>query len=139
MAHDITKHKNMLHYTIYYQIRGMETKEELMTGVKEWVQTDNEIAKLRAHMKVLNERKKTLTTQLLDVMKTNEIDCFDIKGGSINYKKNNVKKPLSAKTLFSSLTKFYENDPDTAEQIGRFILDDRETQVKESIKRRIDK
>lgn len=117
----------------------METKEELMNGVKEWVQTDNEIAKLKAHMKVLNEKKKTLTTQLLDVMKTNDIDCFDIKGGSINYKKNNVKKPISAKTLIGSLTKYYENDPATAEELGKFILNDRETQVKETIKRKVDK
>ena len=65
----------------------METKEELMNGVKDWVQTDNEISKLKAQIKLLNDQKKTLTTQLLDVMKTNEIDCFDIKGGSINYKK----------------------------------------------------
>ena len=117
----------------------METKEQLMNGIKEWVTTDNEIAELKGSIKKLNDKKKQLTTQLVEVMKTNEIDCFDIKGGSISYKKNVVKKPITGKTLINTLLKYYENDADVANEVGKFILDNREEQVKETIKRKIDK
>ena len=66
----------------------METKEELVNGIKEWVQIDNDVNKLRAQIKILNTRKKDLTGTLVNVMKKNEIDCFDIKDGHISYKKN---------------------------------------------------
>lgn len=117
----------------------METKEQLMGGIKDWVNTDNEIAELKGKIKKLNDKKKQLTTQLVEVMKTNEIDCFDIKGGSINYKKNVVKKPITGKTLINTLLKYYENQPDIANDVGKFILENREEQVKETIKRKIDK
>ena len=75
----------------------METKDQLMNGIREWVQTDNALLKLKAETRELNSKKKELTERLVDVMKQNEIDCFDIKGGSISYKKNVVKKPITGK------------------------------------------
>ena len=51
----------------------METKEELVTNVKEWIKIDNEIAKLKAEIKDRNNKKKILTESLMNVMKKNEI------------------------------------------------------------------
>ena len=133
---------------IYYVIDGikvftyyitMETKEELLDGIKEWVKTDNDILKLKSQIRELNGKKKTLTETLVNVMKQNEIDCFDINGGSISYKKNVVKKPISGKTLMTALTQYYKNDPDVAEELTKYIMTNREEQVKETIKRKIDK
>ncbi len=115
----------------------METKEELVNGIKEWVQIDNDVNKLRAQIKILNTRKKDLTGTLVNVMKKNEIDCFDIKDGHISYKKNVVKKPITGKSLFGALAEYYKNDK-TAEELTKFVLDNREEQVKETIKRKID-
>ena len=72
----------------------METKEELIINIKEWVKTDNDIIKLKKDIKELTQKKKALTESLVDVMKKNEIDCFDIKDGVILYKKNTIKKTI---------------------------------------------
>ena len=120
-------------------INKMETKEQLMKGIKEWVQTDNDLIKLKNEVKELNDKKKELTESLVGVMKQNEIDCFDIKGGSISYKKNVVKKPITGKTLMASLAQYYKNEPAVAEELAKYVMNNREEQVKETIKRKIDK
>ena len=72
-------------------------------------------------------------------MKTNSIDCFDITGGALVYKKNKVKKPLSGKTLLTALQNYYKNDVAMAEEIAKHVMDSREEEVKETIRRKIDK
>ncbi len=44
----------------------METKEELVMNVKEWIKIDNEIAKLKADVKERNLKKKQLTDSLMN-------------------------------------------------------------------------
>jgi predicted nucleic acid-binding Zn-ribbon protein len=117
----------------------METKEQLVNNIKEWIKIDNEISQLKNEIKDRNNKKKTLTEGLVTVMKTNQIDCFDINGGALVYKKNTVKKPISAKTLLAALQEYYKNDNKVAEDLTKFVLDNREEQVKESIRRKIDK
>jgi hypothetical protein len=117
----------------------METKEELVMNVKEWIKMDNEILKLKAEVKERNLKKKQLTDSLMNVMKKNEIECFDINGGALIYKKNTIKKPITGKTLLSTLQKYYANDPKMAEDLTKHVLDSREEKVKETIKRKIDK
>jgi hypothetical protein len=72
-------------------------------------------------------------------MKTNKIDCFDINGGALIYKTNKVKKPINGKTLLNALQNYYKTDPKIAEDIAKHVMDSREEQIKETIKRKIDK
>ena len=53
--------------------------------------------------------------------------------------KNKVKKPISSKTLLSALQDYYKNDANIAQEITKHILDNREEQIKETIRRKIDK
>ena len=115
------------------------TKEELVTNIKEWIKIDNEMNKLRLEMKERTNKKKQLTEQLVKVMKGNSIDCFDINGGALVYKQTKVKKPITAKTLLTALQKYYMNDPTSAEEITKHILQNREEQIKETIARKVDK
>jgi predicted nucleic acid-binding Zn-ribbon protein len=117
----------------------METKEELITNIKEWIKIDNEIMQFQKEIKERRIRKKSLTDALMNTMKKNEIDCFDINGGSIVYKKNKVKKPLNGKSLMAALQKYYETKPQQAEEVTKFVMDNREEQIKEVIKRKVDK
>jgi len=117
----------------------METKEQLVNNIKEWIKIDTEIAQLKNDIKDKNNKKKALTTSLVDVMKTNKIDCFDINGGALVYKTNKVKKPINGKLLLSALQNYYKSDPKIAEDITKHVLDSREEQIKETIKRKIDK
>ena len=117
----------------------METKEELVTNIKEWIKIDNEINQLKAEIKERNNNKKLLTTNLVTVMKNNKIDCFDINGGALVYKKSTVKKAINGKTLLEALQNYYKNDVNMAQDLTKHILDSRQEQVKETIKRKIDK
>jgi hypothetical protein len=117
----------------------METKEELVNNIKEWIKIDGEILKLQNEIKERRNKKKNLTESLVNVMKKNEIDCFDINGGSLVYKQSKVKKPINAKSLIATLQTYFASTPAKAEEVTKFILDNREEQIKESIKRKVDK
>lgn len=114
----------------------METKDELVRSIKEWVQIDSEIKALQKEIKDRREKKKELTENLVDVMKTNEIDCFNINDGKLIYSKNKVKSPVNKKHLLSCLVKYFDDDGQTAEEISKFIMDSRETKIKETIRRK---
>jgi hypothetical protein len=115
------------------------TKEQLITNIKEWIQIDNEIAQFKAQIKQRTDKKKLLTGNLVAIMKTNSIDCFDINGGTLVYKKSKVKKPLTGKTLLFALKNYYKDSPEKAEELTKHVMENREEQVKETIKRKIDK
>jgi hypothetical protein len=115
------------------------TKEQLVNNIKDWIKIDTEIAQLKAEIKDRNNKKKLLTTNLVTVMKTNKIDCFDINGGALIYKTSKIKKPINGKTLLAALQNYYKTDPTVAEEITKHVLDSREEQVKETIKRKVDK
>jgi hypothetical protein len=112
----------------------METKEQLVTNIKEWIKIDTEISQLKAEIKDRTNKKKTLTENLVTVMKTNKIDCFDINGGALVYKANKVKKPINGKSLLAALSNYYKSDPKIAEDITKHVMDSREEQIKETIK-----
>jgi len=117
----------------------METKEELVVNIKEWIKLDNEISKLKNEIKERNAKRKALTESLVGVMKKNEIDCFDINGGALVFKTNKVKKALNGKSLLNALKSYYATQPQVAEDLTKHILNSREEQVKETIKRKIEK
>ena len=115
------------------------TKDQLVNNIKEWIKMDGEISQLKAEIKERTNKKKLLTENLVTVMKTNKIDCFDINGGALVYKTSKVKKPINGKSLLAALQKYYKSDAQIAEDITKHVLDSREEQVKETIKRKIDK
>lgn len=117
----------------------METKEQLVSNIKEWIKIDNEISQLKNEIKERTNKKKALTEGLVTVMKSNQIDCFDINGGALVYKQNKVKKSISAKTLLATLQDYYKDDTKTAEELTKYVLDNREEQIKETIRRKVDK
>ena len=117
----------------------MDTKEHLIMNIKEWIKIDSEINQLKTDIKEKNNKKKMLTNDLITVMKSNTIDCFDINGGSLIYIKSVIKKPLNGKSLMAILQNYYKNDPTVAENLTQHILDNREEKIKESIQRKIEK
>jgi hypothetical protein len=117
----------------------METKEQLVNNIKEWIKIDTEISQLKAEIKERNNKKKLITSDLVTVMKSNQIDCFDINGGSLVYKKSVIKKPINGKSLMTILQNYYKNQPLVAEELTKHILDNREEKIKETIRRKIDK
>lgn len=117
----------------------METKEQLIKCVKEWVRIDNELRTLQKEQAIRKTEKKNISKDLMEVMKRNEIDCFDLKDGQLMYTKKNVKKPITKKNLVGILANYYKGDVNRALELNDFIMDNREEVVKESIVRKVGK
>lgn len=117
----------------------MSTKEELINVIRAWVKTDNEIKQHQDALKQKKADKKELTNQLVEIMKTNEIDCFDINNGKIMYTRTKTKQAVSKKLLMTTLTDFFKDDTDTAQQVANHILESRGEKITESIRRKDNK
>ena len=115
----------------------METKEQLVKSIKEWVKIDNEIRALQKEQTQRKNEKKRISKELMEVMRKNQIDCFDIKDGQIMYTKKNVKKPITKKNLLGILSNYCQGDISKATEINNYILDNREEVIKENIVRKI--
>lgn len=111
----------------------LTTKDELVATIKEWLKIDNDIAKLKAELKDKNNKKKQFTQTLVNVMKYNKIDCFDIHDGALVYKKRKSKKTISGKFLLQQLEEYYKDQPELAKDITRHVLDNRVEVIKEDI------
>ena len=115
----------------------MENKEQLIQTIKKWVKIDNEMHVLQRELQNRKNEKKQISSVLIETMRTNEIDCFDIKDGQIVYVKKNVKKPINQKSLLSILSLYFQESPLKANELNEFILNNREEVVKEDIKRKM--
>ena len=114
-------------------------KDELLENVRHWIQLDDDIKEYGKLMKTRRLEKKGITTLLVDTMKQNEIDCFNLAGGNkLVYHQNKVKKCLSKKHLTDALTRYLKNN-DKAKELSEFILNSREEELKDNIKRKTSK
>lgn len=112
-------------------------KEVLIENIKEWIQIDNELKELQKAARERRERKKELTASLVDVMRDNEIDCFDVNDGKLIYTQTKVKETMSKKYLLNTLSNFFKDDPEQALNLSEFILNNRQEKVRENIKRKL--
>lgn len=117
----------------------VSSKDELISNIKEWIKLDNEIAKTKSELKEKQNKQKSLTETLIIVMKNNTIDCFDINGGALVYKKKKTRKTISGKYLLSQLEDYYKDQPELAKEITNKVLENRVEVIKDEIKRTIDK
>jgi hypothetical protein len=114
----------------------MADKALLVDKIKKWLESENKINSLQKELKEIKKHKKQLTTDLTEIMKTKQLECIDVTQGQILYTKNQSKKGINKKYLTETLGKFYE-DPDRAKELCEFILDNRETTVKENIRLKV--
>lgn len=118
----------------------MATKEELVNNIKEWMQIEDEMKVLQKELKERRDKKKLLTATLVDIMKTNEIDCFDMTEGKISYTKSKVKQPVSKKYLMDCLGKYFEENPHVqADDVANFVMENRQVKTTEGIRHKIQK
>lgn len=118
---------------------NMETKEELVNSIREWISLDSDIAKLQSQLKEKRAQKKRNSEQLVTTMKTNNIDCFDINGGAILYKRSVIKKPLTGRTMLPLLETYFAESNVKPEELAKFLMDNRVEKVNETVRRKVDK
>ena len=114
-------------------------KETLLENVKDWISLDDKIKNLGKLLKEARLDKKQITDTLLETMKSNEIDCFDLAGGNkLIYQKTKTKKSLSKKHLLDAIREYTKNEAQ-AKSMSEYILNSREEQIKENIRRKLPK
>jgi len=111
----------------------MNTKDELVRAIKEWLKNDNEIKMLQKEIRARKTKNDAISKILIETMKENEIDRFDMNNGKLLYSRRNVKKPISQKLLLGLLTKYYNNDITIAKELTEFIISNREQRTREMI------
>ena len=103
----------------------LDTKEELIQKIKEWLKIDNDIIRLNKELKDFKKKQKLLTNTLVNVMKINQLDCVDINGGKLVYKKSISKKPINSKMLLNTLKTYFSTNHSTADELNEYILSNR--------------
>lgn len=111
-----------------------QNRDYMVNKIKQWLAVEQKINELSTHIKQYRALKKELNVDLLEIMKTNEIDCFDCQSGKITYTRNNVKKGINKKYLHSILNQYFGENSNKAEDVCNFILENRQVEVKENIK-----
>jgi len=117
----------------------MEAKNKLIDIIRDWVKTDNEMRTLKSELSTRKKGKDALSSQLMNIMKEEEIDSVDINDGRIEYASRKTKKPITKKLLLNILSTYYNGDTSMASEVNNFILSNREEVVKDVIVRKVDK
>jgi hypothetical protein len=110
-------------------------KQPLAENIKKWLECDSKIASLQKELKQLKKIKKECTDGLKTIMKEREIESVNVSNvGQIQYTKNEVKKSINKKYLNEILNQYYSETPQAAKEICDYILENRETQIRENIR-----
>ena len=127
--------------TMQNQNKGgqLETLDQLKQNVREWVKLDNDIRALNKEITNRRNDKKSISKRLIDVMRDNKLDVFELKDGQLMYVKKNKKKPITQKQLLTLLSSYYKEDVSKAEEMRNYLLENREEVVEEVIQRKIAK
>ena len=112
-------------------------KEQLVQVIREWVKNDNEIRTLQREQQKRKLEKKKITLNLIEIMRNNQIDCFDINDGQIMYKKKEIKQPITKTHLMNVLSTFYNGDSERVNELNTFIMENRKIVTKETISRKV--
>ena len=110
----------------------------LIQKIKKWLDYESKISTLQKEIKELKKNRGIVSNDLKTIMKSKDLDCIDVNNGKILYTTTQVKKGINKKYLSDVLNKYF-NDDHRAEEICQFILENRESQVKENIKLKKDK
>ena len=111
----------------------MSDKSILVDKIKRWLELENKITINQRELKELRKQKSQLSIDLSSIMKTKQLECIDVTQGQILYTKKETKKGINKKYLSDILKTYYKND-DRANEICNFILENRESTVKENIR-----
>ena len=116
------------------------SKAELINIIKNWKQLDDELKAIQKEIKERKNKKKNLTEQLVKIMRSNEIDCFDINNGKLLYTQSKQKSSINRAYLLEVMSKYFQNDNSIEiDKVTDFILENRQVKIKEGIRCKLDK
>tara|TARA_Y100000590_G_scaffold179768_1_gene204939 strand:- start:32832 stop:33221 length:390 start_codon:yes stop_codon:yes gene_type:complete len=107
-------------------------KDALQDNIKDYIQLDNEINVLKAHIKDKSAKRKEISSKIMESMEKIDIDHINVKEGRLVYKVTNGFKTISKKTITNSLKKIF-NDDEKFQEALKTILSTREEKETKSI------
>jgi hypothetical protein len=108
-------------------------KQQLKIHIKEWVKMDDEISQYKQKIRELNVQKKKISEQLLQTMKDQEIDAFDLNNdGRLVRQVRKTKSPLTKKYITTTLVNYFKDD-EKAKEASTFLLESRILKTNEFI------
>jgi septal ring factor EnvC (AmiA/AmiB activator) len=103
-----------------------DTKQILISSIKEWIVINSNIVSLQKQLKELKDKQKNISGVLIKIMETNEIDRVDINNGKLLYKKTKVKTPINKDYLTKMLDNYFKDNPEVdSNHICEFLLENR--------------
>tara|TARA_B100000029_G_scaffold57981_1_gene52344 strand:- start:105 stop:452 length:348 start_codon:yes stop_codon:yes gene_type:complete len=112
----------------------MNEQDKLIQNVKKWVELENNISSLQKVIKQKKKEKKNVSNILVEIMRMNEIDCFNMNDKKLIYTRKTIKKPLSKKHLITSLITYFGGKKEDATTLSSFILNSRDDKIIENIR-----
>lgn len=113
------------------------SKEQVKDYLRQWIRVENEIGTLTLEIKKRKIIHSQLSSSLMEVMRKNEIDCFDITNGKIIYSKTKSRPPLNKNQLKSALLTYYKDDTEKARSLNEFLVSSRIEKIKEAIRMKL--
>lgn len=109
-------------------------KEKLITLIKEWMVNDKELKQLQAAIKERRDKKKLLTSVLVNEMNKSNVDEYKTQNGKLIKTSQKNKKPITKSYLATCLEKIFKSNPEEGKKVFQYIDENREISIKENIK-----
>lgn len=102
--------------------------------VKEWIEIDNQIRKLKTYIKEKKKQLDELNQDILDFMGKHKIEDLNTNTGKLKYYVSTTKTPINKKTLESRLCDYFQNS-EQGKNVTSFIYDKRDIKTSVKLKR----
>lgn len=94
---------------------------QVRDSLKQWITLDDEERQLREQIKGLKQRKDTLSQNILEFMRNNQVDNFSLEGngvGNISRSVRTSRPPLRRNVLRTQLLLHFADQP---QKVGEFL------------------
>jgi len=97
--------------------------DQIKDTLRTWISIDDQVRVLKAQIKVLNEQKASLGTNVLEFMQGNNLDNFVLEGtgGSISRSVRTVRPPLRRQAIRTQLLLQFADQPQRVAEALRAI------------------
>lgn len=97
--------------------------DQIKETLRTWISIDDQVRALKAQIKILNDQKASLGTNVLEFMQGNNLDNFVLEGtgGSISRSVRTVRPPLRRQAIRTQLLLQFADQPQRVAEALRAI------------------
>jgi hypothetical protein len=102
----------------------MGDSEEIKVIIKQWISLDDQNRELQIQQKFIREQKILLSQKILEFMRENQVDNFNLEGGGTGTLARTIrqsKPPLKRQTVRTQLLLQFADQPQRVAEVLRAI------------------